>query len=87
MLDDILRKDVDLAVSVFADKTVMYLLNPPLRFKTGDNSPSVLGVKDWFDSFEGPIIISHHKLEVIRDNEVAFRHSLDLLTGQRTDET
>ncbi|SDF63343.1 Ketosteroid isomerase homolog [Dyadobacter soli] len=87
MIDAIISKDVDASIQVFARESVMYLLNPPLRFKTSENAPGAPGIKEWFDTFEGPIQLSYQELEVTASDQVAFCHSLDHLKGMRTDGT
>ncbi len=39
-------KNADGVVSQFADETVMFVLAPPLRFKTGVNAPGENGVQE-----------------------------------------
>ncbi|MBD2705047.1 nuclear transport factor 2 family protein [Spirosoma sp. BT702] len=81
------RKDVAAFVETFADKTVMYQLNPPLRFRTGDNAPGAGGIEAWFATFEGAISLTYQELEITVGDEVAFCHCLEHLRGARTDGT
>ncbi|QHT67302.1 DUF4440 domain-containing protein [Rhodocytophaga rosea] len=81
------NKDVSSAIAPFADQSVMFLLPPPLRFKTGQNAPGGSGIGQWFSTFEGPIGVEYQELEITISGEVAFCHSLEHLSGKRTDGT
>lgn len=80
-------KDVDGVSKNFADKTVMMLLPPPLRFKTGENAPGTNGIEEWFATFDGDIGLESQEFEIVAGETVAFCHSLEHLTGKRTDST
>lgn len=80
-------KDVAGSVAPFAETSVMFVLGPPLRFKTGDNAPGAAGVEEWFATFEGPIGVEHAELEIVSGDDVAYLHALAHLTGKRTDGT
>lgn len=81
------QKDVAGAIAPFAEKTVMFVLAPPLRFKTGENAPGANGVAEWFSTFDGEIGSDYQELEITVGGDVAFCHSLEHLTGKRTDGT
>jgi ketosteroid isomerase-like protein len=81
------NKDVAAAIVPFADKTVMFLLAPPLRFTTGQNAPGANGIQEWFSSFDGPIGLAYQELEITIGGDVAFCHSLEHLTGKRVNGT
>lgn len=87
MTDALRHKNVDGVTSKFADKSVMFLLAPPLQFKTGVNSPGENGVQSWFDSFVGALGYEFRELEVTGGETTAFCHSLDRISGKRTDGT
>lgn len=87
MTDALRNKDVDGVVSKFADQSVMFVLAPPLRFKTGVNSPGENGVQEWFDTFEGSLGYEFRELEITSGDTVAFCYSLDHISGKRTDGT
>lgn len=81
-------KDAESVTETFADKTVMMLLPaPPLRFKTGENSPGANGIEDWFATFDGDIGLESKEFEIVAGETVAFCHCLEHLTGKRTDGT
>jgi len=82
LTDAIRRKDADRVVSYFSDAPVMYILSPPLQF-AGDEGPGKDGVKEWFDSFEGPIGYDIRDLHIVAGADVAFCHSLIRISGTR----
>lgn len=79
------RKDVEGVASKFADESVMFVLAPPLRFKTGVNAPGASGIREWFDTFAGALGYEYRELEITAGETVAFCHSLDRISGKRTD--
>lgn len=81
------NKDVTGAIAPFADKSVMFVLAPPLRFKTGENSPGANGIEEWFSTFKSDIGLEVLELEIVSDAKVAFLHCLVHLTGKRNDDT
>lgn len=80
-------KDVDGVITKFAEQSVMFVLAPPLRFKTGINAPGENGVQEWFDTFAGGLGYEFRELEITNNRTVAFCHSLDHIGGKRTDGT
>ncbi len=87
MTNALRQKNADGVVSLFAEKSVMFVLAPPLRFKTGVNAPGINGVQEWFDSFENDIGYEYRELEITSGESVAFCHSLDRISGKRVDGT
>ncbi len=77
-------KNADDVVSQFADETVMFVLAPPLRFKTGVNAPGENGVQEWLDTFEDKIGYEVRELEITAGETVAFCHSLNRISGKRS---
>lgn len=71
-------------VACFGGEPVMFILSPPLQFK-GDDSPGQRGVEEWFASFQGPIGYEFRDFHVTAGGDVAFCHSLDRISGDRTD--
>lgn len=81
-------KDAEAAFKTLADETVMMLLPaPPLRFKTGENSPGENGIEGWFATFDGDIGLEFRELEIVAGETAGFCHCLEHLTGNRTDGT
>lgn len=81
------RKSTVDVMALFAEQSVMFVLAPPLMFRSGVNAPGAAGVQAWFDSFEGELGYEVRDLEVACASAVAFCHSLDRISGQRTDGT
>lgn len=81
------NKDVAGTISVFADRSVMFVLAPPLRFETGVNAPGADGLEDWFSTFESQIELIFTHIEIVFDGNVAFTHCLENMKGKRTDGT
>lgn len=83
-LTDALRvKDSKGVIEHFAEESVMFLLAPPLQFKTGENAPGINGIEEWFDTFEGKIGYEVMDFLVTAGETVAFCHSLNRITGNR----
>lgn len=87
MTEALRAKNADGVTRHFADESVMFVLAPPLRFKTGVNSPGANGIQEWFDTFADSLGYEYRELEIAADEAVAFCHSLDHITGKRTDGT
>ena len=79
-------KDADGVVSHFAPETVMFVLAPPLQYKTGENAPGLQGIKEWFDSFAGEIDYEVRELQITAGETVAFCHSLNRVSGTNSDD-
>lgn len=78
-------KNVKAAYNVFSDDCVMFLLAPPLRCGTDDDSLGVNDYKKWFATWKNAIGLETKELEITHENNIAFLHSLEHLTGTRTD--
>lgn len=85
LINAIRNKDVKGVISQFAVETVMFLLAPPLQYKTGDDAPGETGIQEWFDSFQGAIGYEFRELQITTDEAVAFCHSLNRIGGTRSD--
>lgn len=77
-------KDADGVISHYAAQPVMFVLAPPLQFK-GDESPGKNGVKEWFSTFQGSIGYEIRDLNITTGETVAFCHSLNRISGTRSD--
>lgn len=83
-LTDALRaKDSKGVIGNFAEESVMFLLAPPLQFKTGENAPGINGIEEWFETFEGKITYEVKEFTVTTGETTAFCHSLNRITGSR----
>ena len=78
------EKDAGAVVSHYAADSVMFILAPPLQY-TSDNSPGRQGVEDWFASFEGALDYEIRDLNITTGDDVAFCHSLNRMSGTKTD--
>jgi ketosteroid isomerase-like protein len=78
-------KDANGVVSHFAAETVMFVLAPPLQYKTGENAPGSKGIQEWFDSFSGAIGYEVRELQITAGETVAFCHSLNRISGTKSD--
>lgn len=87
MTEALRNKDVSSVISLFAQKSVMFVLAPPLRYIEGVNAPGENGVEDWFNSFDGPLGYEFRELEIVSSNDIAFCHSIDHISGKRSDGT
>ncbi|MFW5418086.1 nuclear transport factor 2 family protein [Nocardiopsis sp. CNT-189] len=76
-------KDVAATLAPMAPDAVTYELAPPLRY-TGEEARDPGGLREWYDSFTGPVGVESRDLEVFVGGDVAFCHGLVLLTGERT---
>lgn len=84
-LTDALRaRDAEGVVSHFAPETVMFVLAPPLQYKTGENAPGLKGVQEWFASFAGAIDYEVRELRITAGETVAFCHSLNRVGGTKS---
>ena len=77
-------KDADRVVSHYAADNVMFILAPPLRY-TGDNTQGKKGVEEWFATWRGPLGYEFRDLSITVGNDVAFSHSLNRMSGTKTD--
>jgi PhnB protein len=77
-------KDVDGVMSRNAAHIVTFDLPPPLQ-STGSNALYRNGLEDWFASFRGPVGYEIRDLRITTGDEVAFCHSLNRISGTRTD--
>ncbi|MGJ8593311.1 MAG: YybH family protein [Aquaticitalea sp.] len=80
-------KNVKKAYNVFSDDCVMFLLAPPLKCGKDVNSLGVNDFKKWFATWKNAIGLETKELLITHENNIAFLHSLEHLTGTRTDGT
>jgi uncharacterized protein (TIGR02246 family) len=75
-------KDLDGVMAHYAPDVLAFDLAPPLQHR-GDAVRR--GLAEWFPTFEGPIGYEIRELAVTAAGDVAFTHSLNRITGKRTD--
>jgi ketosteroid isomerase-like protein len=80
-------KDVDAVVSFYDHDLLLYDLPPPLAHRGIDAYRKSL--QEWFATFEGRVGFEVRDLGISASGSVAFAHSLNRITGRRTngDET
>ena len=74
-------KDVDGVMSHYTPDILTFDLAPPLQHVGGDYRR---GFEEWFKTFRGPVNVEVQDLDITVGDDVAFSHSLNHLTGERT---
>jgi PhnB protein len=74
-------KDAHRVVSHYVAGLVQFSLAPPL-ISTGADAK---GLNAWFSTWQGPIGYEIHGLRITAGDDTAFCHSLNRLSGARTD--
>lgn len=78
------NKDAPAAVSLLSTDIVAFELTPPLQHGP-TSARDVAGLGVWFSVWSGPLEVEVRDLEVFVGGEFAFSHSLNRLSGTRTD--
>jgi len=78
-------KDVDAVMSHYAPDLVSFDLAPPLELR--GPAANRRSWADWFPTFRGPVGYEIRELSVTTGDDVAFCHSLNRISGARTDGT
>lgn len=78
-------KDVDAAMSPCAPDFLLFDLAPPLQHRGAEVNRK--GLEEWFTTFRGPVGHEIRDLSITAGDDVAFGHSLNRITGARTDGT
>ncbi|PZX46504.1 YybH family protein [Algoriphagus chordae] len=81
------EKNVEATNNAFSDNCVMFLLAPPLSFKKNEDSSGDNDIEIWFSTWKNEIRLETKELVITCGNDIAFLHSLEHLTGTRTDNT
>lgn len=76
-------KSVDGVMSHYVANPVMFELAPPLQIR-GDERTGRQNLEQWFATFRGPIGYEIRDLHITVDHEVAFCHSLNRISGMRS---
>jgi uncharacterized protein (TIGR02246 family) len=75
-------KNVDAVMSAYAPDFLAFDLPPPLQVRgPGEHRK---GFEAWFPTFDGPIGFEMRELRLTSGDDVAFSHSLNRISGQRT---
>lgn len=75
-------KDVNEVMSHYAPDMVSFDLAPPLQFRGAEVYRK--SVAEWFLTFRGPVGYEICDLSIAAHDEVAFCHSLNRISGART---
>ena len=76
-------KDADALIAGYAPDALLSDLAPPLQFRGVDRP----GLEAWLKTWDGPIGLSLHDLDVSIGGDIAFATSLNRMTGDKTDGT
>lgn len=75
-------KDVDGLMSRYAPDILLFDLAPPLEYRGADAYRK--NWEGWLPTFEGPVGYEIRDLSITTGDEVAFSHSLNRISGKRT---
>jgi ketosteroid isomerase-like protein len=78
-------KDVNAAMSPYAPDLLLFDLAPPLQYRGA--AVNRKGLEEWFLTFRGPVGYEIRNLSITGGDDVAFCHSLNRISGARTDGT
>jgi ketosteroid isomerase-like protein len=78
-------KDAAGAMAAHAPDFLSFDLAPPLQHRGADVNRK--GLEEWFVTFRGPVGYEIRDLTITAGDEVAFAHSLNRISGARTDGT
>lgn len=78
-------KDLEGIMSCYAPDILVFDLLPPLRYAGTDEYRK--NWAEWFPTFQGPIEYEVLDLTITTSDEAAFSHSLNRISGKRTDGT
>ena len=88
ILDDIAKalyaKDAEAMVAHYASDVVIANLAPPLRHK-GEEARNTVAIRQWFDTWNGPINVETRDLHIEISGDIAFAHGLSRMSGTKRD--
>ncbi len=76
-------KDINRVMSHYTADIVSFDLAPPLQYVGADALRK--GLAEWFPTFRGPVGYEIRDLSITASDDVAFCHSLNRISGTRTD--
>lgn len=79
--DAIARRDADAIVADYTADPIGYDLAPPL-VQQGD-ALNAAAIREWFDTWEDDLRVSHRDLHVLEDGDLAVVHGLQHMTGTK----
>jgi PhnB protein len=74
-------KDAAVVISYGTEDYVLFSLAPPLQVETREPK----GLEAWFATWVGPIGYERHQVTIAAGPDLAFAHSLNRMTGIKTD--
>jgi len=77
--------DVNAAMASCAPDFLLFDLAPPLQHRGAEVNRK--GLEEWFATFRGPVGYEMRDLSITAGHDAAFCHSLNRITGGRTDGT
>jgi ketosteroid isomerase-like protein len=78
-------KDVTAVMTAYAPDVVAFDLAPPPEYRGA--AANRRSLEEWFPTFRGPLGYEIRDLAITAGDEVAFSHSLNRISGARTDGT
>jgi uncharacterized protein (TIGR02246 family) len=76
-------KDIDARMSNYAPNVSLFDVVGPLEHFGRDSIRQ--RAAEWFSTFDGPLGFEMHDLRISSDGDVAFSHSLNHISGTKTD--
>jgi uncharacterized protein (TIGR02246 family) len=76
-------KDIDARMSNYAPNVSLFDVVEPLEYFGRDAIKQ--RAAEWFSTFDGPLGFEMHDLRISSDGDVAFSHSLNHISGTKTD--
>lgn len=77
-------KNAEGALEYYGEDVVNFDLAPPLAYR-GSEAINPAGLREWFDSWNGPIGLTFDQLEIRVTNDLGFAFGFMHLVGKRTD--
>jgi uncharacterized protein (TIGR02246 family) len=77
------EKDIDARMSNYAPNVQLFDVVEPLEYVGADAVRR--RATEWFSTFDGPLGFEMHDLRIAADGDVAFSHSLNHVSGKKTD--
>jgi ketosteroid isomerase-like protein len=81
----IARRDADAIVADYAPDPIGYDLAPPL-VQQGAALHDAAAIREWFDTWENDLRVTHRDLHVLRDGDLAIVHGLQHMTGTKKEQ-
>lgn len=83
--DAVIRRDAEAVLADYAPDAIAYDLAPPLEH-SGKALLDPEGIRQWFDTWEDDLRISHAEPRILQDGDLAVLHCLQRMTGTKKGE-